>query len=112
MDMEQASQSTTIDKQLYEVWVAGLPLILRSSHDEQTVKELAALVDEKIKEALGRGKNISFQNALLLAALHLAEDLTTMKRHADQRLSSLENKAQDILSSLEASPISRIRLGN
>ncbi len=97
-------------KSVYEIQVAGLTLKLRSYHDEETVKQLAALVDTKINEAMGIGKNISFQNAILLAALHLAEDLTLVRKLAAKDLNSLEIKAQDILSALEASPLSRIRI--
>ena len=106
------TEVVTDKKDLYEVQVAGLSMKLRSSHDEQMVRELASLVDLKVREAIEQGQNVSFQNALLLAALHLAEDLTLFKRVADKQLGSLENKAQQILSNLEASPISRIRLDN
>ena len=85
---------------------------MKSSHDEETVRELATLVDNKIKEAQEVGQNISFQNALLLASLHIAEELTLLKRQAAHKLDHLEQSAQNILSNLEASPISRIRLDN
>lgn len=100
------------EKSLYDVQVAGLSLKLRSSHDLETVEELTALVDEKISEAFSLGSNVSFQNALLLAALHIAEDLTLLKRAANSELLRLESKAQKILSDLESSPISRLRLEN
>ena len=108
MDTEVTPQ----EKSLYDVKVAGLSLKLRSSHDEETVRELAALVDEKIKEAQDLGQNISFQNALLLASLHIAEDLTLLRRLTARKLESLETTAQDLLSNLESSPMSRIRLDN
>ncbi len=101
-----------LEKHLFEVQVAGLSLKLKSSHDEETVRQLASLVDVKVNEALELGKNVSFQNALLLAALHLAEDMTLLKQMADKKLKALENKSLDILSDLEDSPISRIRLDN
>ncbi|MCB0392606.1 MAG: cell division protein ZapA [Bdellovibrionales bacterium] len=99
-----------LDKHLYEVQVAGLSLKLKSSHDENTVRELSSLVDKKVNEALALGKNVSFQNALLLAALHLAEDITLLKQSANNKLDNLEQKSLDILSELEDSPISRIRI--
>ena len=100
------------EKNLYEIEVAGLSLKLRSSHNQETVEELAELVDNKIQEALALGQNISFQNALLLAALHIAEDLTLLKRTANLELGKLEGRAQEILSEIESSPISRLRLDN
>lgn len=101
-----------MDKHLYEVQVAGLSLKLKSSHDEKTVRELSTLVDKKVNEALALGKNVSFQNALLLAALHLAEEITLLKQAANSKLQAIEQKSLDILSELEDSPISRIRLDN
>lgn len=99
-------------KHLYEVEVAGMPLKLRSSHDAKTVNELVELVDEKTRQALGAGTKISFQKALLLASLHIAEDLILLKREAKGKLTQLEGRAQQILDDLEESPVSRIRLDN
>lgn len=103
---------TDPDKNIYEVEVAGLPLKLRSSHEEATVKELIGLVDEKVKEAMSGSPNVSFQKALLLTCLHIAEDLVFLRRAALSELESLEAKANEVLSDLESSPVSRIRLDN
>lgn len=97
-------------KTVYEIEIAGLPLKLRSSHDEKTVKELSRMVDSKVNEALNMGQNVSFQNALLLSALHIAEELVLLKRAAASELGQIEKQAQSILSGLESSPISRMRL--
>ena len=99
-------------KNLYMVEIAGLPMKLRSSHDEETVKQLAAMVDEKVKEALDIGKNVSFQNALLLAYLHIAEELIILKRTALGELDRIESRTQQLLTDLEDSPVARIRLDN
>lgn len=98
------------EKQTYDVFIAGLSLKVKSSLDEETVAALASLVDKKIDDAVAQNKNISFQNALLLAALHLAEDLILTKRRAWNELGKIESQAQEILSELESSPISRVRL--
>lgn len=98
------------DKQTFDVQIAGLPLKLRSSHDEKTVLELIHLVDEKVKQAMDSSSSISFQKALLLAALHFAEDLVFLKKAAQQELGHLESKAKAILNDLESSPVPRIRL--
>jgi cell division protein ZapA len=94
----------------YEVQVAGLPLRLKSSHDENTVQELIDLVDSKIKEAISSNSSLSFQKALLLASLHVAEDLVFLKRAVRSRLDSLEGKAKGILRELDSSPLAQ--LGN
>lgn len=92
----------------YEVQVAGLPLRLKSSHDEQTVQELVELVDRKVKEAMNSSSSISFQKALLLASLHVAEDLVFLKRAVRSRLDTLETKAKSILSELDSTPTGQI----
>jgi cell division protein ZapA len=92
----------------YEVQVAGLPLRLKSSHDEKTVQELIDLVDGKIKEALSANSNISFQKALLLASLHVAEDLVFLKRAVRSRLDTLEDKTKSILTELDSTPLARL----
>lgn len=97
-------------RQTYEVQLAGMPLKLKSSHGSSTVNELVHLVNEKIQDALKTNPNIPFQKALLLASLHIAEDLVFLRKTAVAELDQLEAKAQEIISDFESSPISRIRL--
>ena len=97
-------------KSTYEVELAGMPLKLRSSHDQKFVDELICLVDEKVNDALKNNSNVPFQKALLLASLHLAEDLLFLKKAARSELDRLEARTHDILTDLESSPIARIRL--
>lgn len=88
-------------KNLYEVQVAGLPLKLRSSHDEQTVSELVRIVDEKVKEAMSANTAVSYQNALVLASLNIAEELLLLKKTAASELDRLEERTRKILSQIE-----------
>lgn len=104
-DISAGTQADT-----YEVQVAGLPLRLRSSHDVQTVQELVGLVDERVAQALSANSSISFQKALLLASLHIAEDLVFLKRASRSRLDQIESKAKGILSELDSSPLARINI--
>ena len=102
-----AGQSTeTRGSKLYEVEIAGVPLRLKSSHDEQTVNELVASVDQKVREALPLTKTGSIQNAAILASLHLAEENLTLRRKAKAMLEKLENKTQKVISELENSRLS------
>jgi cell division protein ZapA len=87
-----------------------LPLRLKSSHDSATVQELIDFVDAKVKEAMAANPNISFQKALLLATLHVTEDLVFLKRALRGRLDNLETKAKSILSELDSSPLSRLTI--
>ena len=100
----------TDKNEAYEVQVAGLPLRLKSSHDAKTVQELIDLVDAKVKEAMSSNSSITFQKALLLASLHVAEDLVFLKRAVRNRLDSLETKAKGILTELDSSPLTRLTI--
>lgn len=106
MQVDKNAQSS----ETYDVQVAGLPLRLKSSHDQQTVQELIDLVDAKVKEAMAINPNISFQKALLLATLHVGEELMFLKRALRSRLDTLETKAKGILTELDASPLSRLTI--
>jgi cell division protein ZapA len=88
---------------LFEVVIAGVPLRLKSAHDEQTVNELVALVDRKVREALPLTKTGSIQNASILASLHLAEEYLTLRRKAKSELERLESKALKVITDLESS---------
>ena len=100
------------NKATFEVQIAGLPLKLRSSHSEETVKELVSIVDGKMKEVLEANPHISFQKAILLAALHFAEEGLLLRKAICSELNSLETKTKDLLSDLESSPVPRLRLDN
>ncbi len=105
--MNETSQTDTTTtpvqrSKLFEVEIAGVPLRLKSSHDEQTVKELVRLVDEKIREALPLTKTGSIQNASILASLNLAEDYLMLKRKTLSELNGLEAKAQKVITELES----------
>lgn len=97
---ERASESRA---RLFEVEIAGVPLRLKSSHDVQTVNELVALVDRRIKEALPLTKTGSIQNASILASLHLAEEYLNLRNQAKAELDRLETKTLKVISELESS---------
>lgn len=97
-------------KTTYEVQLAGIPLRLKSSHDQETVDRLVELVNTKVNAILAEQSNLSFQQSLLLASLHLAEDFLMTNKNALSNLELIEDQAKAILSDLESSPISRIRV--
>lgn len=90
-------------KKTFDFKIAGVSYKLKTSHDEQTVNELVAFVDQRITEALSATKNASFQNAAVLAALNIAEEMILLKRRAKAELNKLENKATRIAQDLENS---------
>lgn len=103
-------QENLLNKNMFEVEVAGLPLRLRSSHDEATVQELVQLVNNKVQEVLRSAPQVSYQNALLLTSLHLAEDLIFLRRSTLSEIDRIENQTRQLISELESSPVSRVHL--
>lgn len=91
-----------MNKQSYEFKIAGMPFKLRSSHDPETVEELVDFVDERIRQAMSVTKSGSFQNAAVLAALNIAEELILLKHRGLKELDRLEEKALRLASDIEA----------
>jgi cell division protein ZapA len=90
------------EKSVFEVTVAGLPLKLKTSHDQETVNQLVQFVDKKIQEAAGATKS-GFQTATVLACLNLAEELILLKRKARTEIDRLETKTRRVITELESS---------
>lgn len=88
-------------KGLYEVQIGGLSLKLRTSHDEQTVLNLVQVVEEKIQKALTTNSTVSFQNALVLAALNIAEELMLLKKTATLELDKIEDRTRQLIEQIE-----------
>lgn len=86
-----------------QVSIAGVPLRLKSSHDVETVNELVRMVDEKIRQALPLTKTGSIQNASILAALNMAEELLLLKRRARDLVDGLETRVANVIEDLEKS---------
>lgn len=96
-------------KETYEVMIAGFSYRLRSSHPETTVAQMVQLVEQKIHESLAATKSGSIQNAAVLAALNLAEELVIIKNQARQEICRLESQLLDWQSELAAIKLSTSR---
>lgn len=91
------------DKKTFDFLIAGVPYKLKTSHDDATVEELVEFVNSKMNQALSVTKNGSYQNAAVLTAMNLAEELILLKRKAHRELEKLEEKALRISLELENS---------
>ena len=112
MSGQDTDKNSTKQDQVFDVEIAGVPLRLKSSHDEQTVKELVALVDHKVREALKLTKTGSIQSAAILASLNLAEEFLLLKRRTKAELDHLESRTQKVLAELESSRVNQPGLNN
>ncbi len=87
--------------------IAGVPYKLKTSHDESVVQELVEFVNSRMNKALGQTKNGSYQNAAVLTAMNLAEELILLKRKANRELEMLEEKAIQLSMDLENSKMGK-----
>lgn len=90
-----------MEKKLFEVHIADHQFRLRSSQDEAFVHELVKIVDQRIKQALSATKSGSVQNAAVLAALNIAEELMLLKKKALREIALIEEKALRLSQDLE-----------
>lgn len=91
------------EKKTYNFLIAGVPYKLKTSHDDATAQELVEYVNSRMNQALAVTKNGSFQNAAVLVAMNIAEELILLKRKAHRELEKLEEKALQLSHDLENS---------
>ena len=108
VDGDTLATGSNVEKKSYEIKIADVTFKLKSGLDESTVNELAKYVDERVKQAINSTKSGSFQNASILAALNIAEELILLKRKANRELERLEDKAIQLSHDLENSKNHRL----
>lgn len=89
------------DIKTYEVEIAGVPLRLKSSHDQQTVDEILQLVESQMDEKLAK---TSLRNSALLACLRLAEELYLLRQKTKSELDNLEAQTLEQISHFRQAP--------
>lgn len=92
-------------KQAHDCKIGGMSFRLISSHDDKTVAELVSFVNEKINQAMEGTQSASVQNAAVLAALNIAEELILLKRRAGAELDQIDLKLSRLSTDLERSPV-------
>jgi cell division protein ZapA len=90
------------DSKVFHFHILGVPYKLKTSHDDEMVAQLIDYVNRLMNQAVGVTKNGSFQNAAVLTALNLAEELIVFKRKVSQELEKIEAKALLISKELES----------
>jgi cell division protein ZapA len=101
--IEKTTTKALSTKKNFDFKIAGVSYKIKSSHDEETLQKLVQYVDQKVSEAIKVTKNASFQNATVLAALNIAEELVLLKKQAHNELESLEQKTIQLAKQLENS---------
>lgn len=88
------------EKKTYTCVIAGLPLKLKSSLPEAQVAAMVQLVDQSVAEVMRSSRSIPLQNAVILAALNIAELFFHEKSQNEQlrqeRMSLLSRLREEI----------------
>ena len=96
------------DKKIFDVEIAGVALKLKTSNSGEKVSELVGLVDKEVRTALQASHSGSLQNAALVAALNIAEELIRRRDDARHDLEKLQIQTQELISDLESSQFSQL----
>ncbi len=105
---QTSTKENSLKKKTFDFKIAGVSYKIKTSHDEQTVNELVQLVNLKVNEAMKATKNGSFQNAAVLAALNMAEEMLLLKKRAQAELEKLEHKAEKLSEDIENSKMNKV----
>jgi cell division protein ZapA len=89
------------DLKTFEVEIAGVPLRLKSSHDQETVDKILKMVEEQMDPRLAR---TSLRNSALLACLRLAEELYLLREKTKEELDNLESLTLDQIAQIQQAP--------
>jgi cell division protein ZapA len=89
-------------KRQVAVQIAGQRYVLRSDDgEEETVREVAAYVDARIRDIQRQTRNADTQAVATLAALQIAEELFGERRAAADLKKKIREKSQLLLQFLE-----------
>ena len=89
------------DLKTFEVEIAGVPLRLKSSHDQETVDEILEMVKEQMDPQLAKS---SLRNSALLACLRLAEELYLLRKKTKEELDILESRTLEQIAHIQQAP--------
>ena len=89
-------------KRAVTVTVAGQKLAIKTSARSKYVRELAALVTEKVDEVKAAGRPASTQATVLLAAMNLADELLQLRESHRQLKLEVRERSKRILRQLDA----------
>ena len=96
-------RTVDLQKRTFNFSISGVPYKIKTSHDDALVQELVDFVTIKMDQAMAATKNASFQNAAVLTALNIAEELILLKRKAHRELERLEEKTLKLALEMETS---------
>lgn len=88
-------------KKKYKVKILDEPHTIVSDKPESEVMEIAAYVDDHIKQILKSMKNPKIEKAAMLAALNVTEELFELKNGAASEQAGFADTIQELLGNVE-----------
>lgn len=85
----------------FEFHIAGVPYRLKTHHDVQAVEQLVGLIHQKMQQALRITRSGSYQNAAVLTALQLAEEMMNLKHNAQSQIAEIESQLSNLKAKIE-----------
>jgi len=89
-----------------EVEIFGASYSIRGTQDPETLRELAAEVDRKMREIAAHAPSIDVGRLAILAALNLAEEASRNRRQVDEERGVIETKVAELTEELAAALVS------
>lgn len=80
-----------------EVTILGQKFVIRSSSDENYVREVAAFVDQRMNDVLQKTKSVSSLNVAILSAMNIADELFSYKHKKDQSVQNIEKRIKQMI---------------
>jgi cell division protein ZapA len=83
-----------------EVTILGQKYVLKGNEPPEYIRQLAALVDEKLREVYAQAPGVTPLKAAILAALTIADEYYKIRNDYDgiaQNIRSIESKADSII---------------
>jgi cell division protein ZapA len=88
-------------KRSVTVQIAGQRYTLRSDADEETVRDIAAFVDKRMKDVQRHTRTADTQSLAILTALQIAEDLFGERDETSALKKRIRDKSEALLRYLE-----------
>jgi len=88
-------------KKSIEVTIMGQPYTLSGDADEAYIRELAHIVDSRMKELFERNPTINPLKAAIMTAVNMADQILKYEKQADAANQYLNEKVKDLSNLLE-----------
>lgn len=92
----ETTKATTVE-------IMGREYRIRGNADEQYVQEVARYVDAKLREVSQGSSMPASDRAAVLTAMNIADELFQLRRAQNEELSTIEKKAENLISLLDDS---------